>query len=175
METPFLDTAPKANGNRAAAATMTGDEEDDALVAGAVAAMEAGGGGHLHNHKMASSKIEDEPAVKTVGDAWGIFMMESKKLWTIAVPIGFNVLCLYGLNSSTQIFVGHIGNLQLSAAAIGLSVISNFSFGFLVCPISLFLFLFLLFWIHQSNTYCIACPCIICRHIDLSMRFGIVF
>ncbi|CAA6666521.1 unnamed protein product [Spirodela intermedia] len=32
----------------------------------------------------------------------------------------------------TQIFVGHLGNLELSAVAIGLSVISNFSFGFLL-------------------------------------------
>ncbi|EMS59826.1 Protein TRANSPARENT TESTA 12 [Triticum urartu] len=32
----------------------------------------------------------------------------------------------------TMIFVGHIGNRELSAVAIGLSVVSNFSFGFLL-------------------------------------------
>ncbi|CAA6666524.1 unnamed protein product [Spirodela intermedia] len=52
--------------------------------------------------------------------------------WWIAAPIVFNILCLYGINSMTQIFVGHLGNLDLSAVAIGLSVISNFSFGFLL-------------------------------------------
>ncbi|KAF3441524.1 hypothetical protein FNV43_RR15438 [Rhamnella rubrinervis] len=46
-------------------------------------------------------------------------------------PIAFNILCNYGINSFTNIFVGHIGDLELSAVAISLSVIANFSFGFL--------------------------------------------
>nr|QEY08344.1 MATE efflux family protein member 2b [Crocus sativus] len=74
----------------------------------------------------------DEPPVRSVADAWEVFLAESKKLWAIAVPIGFSVLCLYGINSFTQIYVGHIGNLQLSAVAISLSVINNFAFGFLL-------------------------------------------
>lgn len=136
METPFLDK-PRNGGPT----TMPAEEEEDALVAAvameagdleadpiAAAAAAAGGGGG----RKGSVRIKDEAVVKSVGDAWSIFLMESKKLWAIAVPIGFNVLCLYGLNSSTQIFVGHLGNLELSAVAIGLSVISNFSFGFLV-------------------------------------------
>lgn len=106
-------------------------EEEVASLVAAVS-MEAGESRNKLVAPSQSRRIEDEPVVRTVGDAWSIFCMESKKLWSIAVPIGFNVLCLYGLNSSTQIFVGHIGNLELSAAAIGLSVISNFSFGFLV-------------------------------------------
>ncbi|XP_077241964.1 protein DETOXIFICATION 35-like isoform X1 [Tasmannia lanceolata] len=74
----------------------------------------------------------DYRAVRGISDLMRVFVMESKKLWAIATPIMFNILCLYGLNSTTQIFVGHIGNLELSAVAIGLSVISNFSFGFLL-------------------------------------------
>ncbi|PKU77765.1 hypothetical protein MA16_Dca005597 [Dendrobium catenatum] len=42
------------------------------------------------------------------------------------------MICLYGINSATQIFAGHLGNIQLSAVAIGLSVIFLFTFGFLV-------------------------------------------
>ncbi|CAI0470299.1 unnamed protein product [Linum tenue] len=58
--------------------------------------------------------------------------MESSKLWGIAGPIAFNILCNYGVNSFTNIFVGHIGDVELSAVAISLSVIANFSFGFLL-------------------------------------------
>ncbi|XP_072995163.1 protein DETOXIFICATION 35-like [Typha latifolia] len=74
----------------------------------------------------------DAPLVRTGRDACEMFVGESKRLWTIAAPIAFNILCLYGANSTTQMFVGHIGNLELSAVAIGLSVVSNFSFGFLL-------------------------------------------
>lgn len=75
---------------------------------------------------------EDDPAIKTARDAWTVFVNENKKLWTIAVPIGFSILCFYGINSITQIFVGHLGNVELSAVAIALSVINNLSFGFLL-------------------------------------------
>ncbi|XP_008787420.2 protein DETOXIFICATION 35 [Phoenix dactylifera] len=80
----------------------------------------------------AAAEVPDIPQVRNLGDAWEVFVGESKRLWLIALPIGLSVVCLYGMNSTTQIFVGHLGNLQLSAVAIGLSVISNFSFGFLL-------------------------------------------
>lgn len=78
------------------------------------------------------SDADDEPEVRSLRDAWQMFVGESMKLWWIATPIAFSIICLYGINSTTQIFAGHLGNLELSAVAIGLSVISNFSFGFLV-------------------------------------------
>ncbi|CAA7403322.1 unnamed protein product [Spirodela intermedia] len=87
--------------------------------------LQAGGGG-------ADDWEGDCPPVKGWRDAWNVYVEESKKLWWIAAPIVFNILCLYGVNSVTQIFVGHLGNLELSAVAIALSVISNFSFGFLL-------------------------------------------
>ncbi|WCJ36692.1 MATE efflux family protein [Euphorbia peplus] len=61
-----------------------------------------------------------------------VFWIESVKIWTIATPIVFNMVCQYGINSMTNIFVGHIGDLQLSAVAISLSVIGTFSFGFML-------------------------------------------
>ncbi|XP_072968325.1 protein DETOXIFICATION 35-like [Typha angustifolia] len=76
--------------------------------------------------------VDDAPVVRNVGEAWGVFLGESNRLWAIGAPIAFNIICLYGTNSTTQMFVGHLGNLQLSAVAIGLSVVSNFSFGFLL-------------------------------------------
>lgn len=75
---------------------------------------------------------EDAPVVRSVRGVWAVFAEESRRLWAIGAPIVFNIFCLYGMSSTTQIFAGHIGNHELSAVSIGLSVISHFSFGFLV-------------------------------------------
>ncbi|KAF8779506.1 hypothetical protein HU200_002557 [Digitaria exilis] len=80
----------------------------------------------------AAAAAEDAPAVRSARGAWLVFAAESRRLWAIGAPIAFNVVCLYGTNSTTQIFAGHVGNRELSAVAIGLSVVSNFSFGFLL-------------------------------------------
>lgn len=79
----------------------------------------------------------DYQAVRTAREAWAVFAEESGKLWTIGAPIVLNILCLYGYNSSTQIFVGHLSNLELSAVAITLNVLTSFAFGFLVRPLPL--------------------------------------
>ncbi|XP_047080193.1 protein DETOXIFICATION 35-like [Lolium rigidum] len=76
--------------------------------------------------------VKDAAAPRSRAEAWEAFVRESERLWLIAAPITFNILCLYGVNSATQLFAGRLGNLQLSAAAVGLSVVSNFSFGFLL-------------------------------------------
>ncbi|XP_042047947.1 protein DETOXIFICATION 34-like [Salvia splendens] len=74
----------------------------------------------------------DSPPMETFDDARHMFCVETVKLWSIAAPIAFNILCNYGINSFTSIFVGHIGDLELSGVAISLSVIANLSFGFLL-------------------------------------------
>ncbi|KAG7614624.1 Protein DETOXIFICATION 34 [Arabidopsis thaliana] len=74
----------------------------------------------------------DFPPIQSFRDAKLVCVVETSKLWEIAAPIAFNILCNYGVNSFTSIFVGHIGDLELSAVAIALSVVSNFSFGFLL-------------------------------------------
>lgn len=88
-------------------------------------------------HKAPSSFLPhehdgDSPPLETFEDVRKLFHIESVKLWSIAAPIAFNILCNYGINSFTSIFVGHIGDLELSGVAISLSVIANLSFGFLV-------------------------------------------
>ncbi|GAB4861712.1 Protein DETOXIFICATION 34 [Ancistrocladus abbreviatus] len=74
----------------------------------------------------------DYPPIHTFADAKYVLWLESSRLWGIGGPIAFNILCNYGINSFTNIFVGHIGDIELSAVAISLSVIANFSFGFLL-------------------------------------------
>ncbi|KAH9787794.1 G-type lectin S-receptor-like serine/threonine-protein kinase SD2-2 [Citrus sinensis] len=81
---------------------------------------------------LIESREEDYPAIQNFRDATYICCVESSKVWGIAGPIAFNILCNYGINSFTNIFVGHIGDIELSAVAISLSVIANFSFGFLL-------------------------------------------
>lgn len=83
-------------------------------------------------HSAPSAMLADYPPVHGFQDVKNLVCMESGKLWAIAGPIAFNILCNYGINSFTSIFVGHIGDVELSAVAISLSVIANFSFGFLV-------------------------------------------
>ncbi|XP_031275746.1 protein DETOXIFICATION 34-like [Pistacia vera] len=81
---------------------------------------------------LLASHEADYPPVHNFQDAKYICFVESNKLWAIAAPIAFNILCNYGINSFTNIFVGHIGDIELSAVSIALSVVSNFSFGFLL-------------------------------------------
>ncbi|PSS34304.1 Protein DETOXIFICATION like [Actinidia chinensis var. chinensis] len=61
-----------------------------------------------------------------------VFWIETAKLWRITGPIVVTILCQYGTNSVTNIFVGHIGDVELSAVSISLSVINTFSFGFML-------------------------------------------
>ncbi|KAK1392761.1 Protein DETOXIFICATION [Heracleum sosnowskyi] len=61
-----------------------------------------------------------------------VFRIESEKLWIIAIPIAMTTLCQFGLNSVTNIFVGHIGDLELSSFSIAMGVINMFSFGFML-------------------------------------------
>ncbi|KAF8027762.1 hypothetical protein BT93_E0629 [Corymbia citriodora subsp. variegata] len=60
-----------------------------------------------------------------------VFWIETVRMWRIAALIAFNILCQYGTNSFAYIFVGHIGDVKLSAVTISLSVIGTFSFGFM--------------------------------------------
>ncbi|KAI3458117.1 hypothetical protein Pfo_014780 [Paulownia fortunei] len=70
--------------------------------------------------------------VKGLKAWWGVFSIESAKLWRIGGPIAFQILCQYGTTSVTTVFVGHLGDIELSAFSIALSVVCTFSFGFML-------------------------------------------
>ncbi|KAL5229953.1 hypothetical protein ABZP36_028729 [Zizania latifolia] len=76
--------------------------------------------------------MEDAPAVNTAGEAARTLWQETKRLWGIGTPIAISTLSMYAVNSVTTIFVGHLGNLPLAAASIGLSVFGTFALGFLL-------------------------------------------
>ncbi|KAL6127150.1 hypothetical protein ACLB2K_075193 [Fragaria x ananassa] len=76
--------------------------------------------------------VADYEPVTSFKQAREVAWKETVKLWRIGGPIAFTIICNFGTNSVSTMFVGHIGNLELSAVSISLSVISTFSFGFLL-------------------------------------------
>ena len=71
------------------------------------------------------------------------FGNESKRLWKLAGPAIFTLLCQYSLGALTQTFAGFVGELELAAVSVENSVIAGFAFGFMVPPFPTF-FVFLL-------------------------------
>ena len=57
---------------------------------------------------------------------------ETLKLWRVAGPLALQIMCHFGIESLATVFVGHIGNLELSAVSVSLSIIGTFTYGFLV-------------------------------------------
>ncbi|KAK4480735.1 hypothetical protein RD792_013817 [Penstemon davidsonii] len=74
----------------------------------------------------------DYLAAKGLKAWWKVFCMESLKLWRIGGPIALQIVCQYGTTSVTTVFVGHLGDIELSAFSIALSVVCTFSFGFML-------------------------------------------
>ena len=91
-----------------------------------------GGGEEATAAVSAPVVLTDYEPVKSLEEVRSMFWIETIKLWRIAGPIICTIICNYGINSITNIFVGHIGELELSAVTISLSVIGTFSFGFMV-------------------------------------------
>ncbi|GJN04293.1 hypothetical protein PR202_ga21831 [Eleusine coracana subsp. coracana] len=77
-------------------------------------------------------KEEDAPAVRSAGDAWRMVWEESKRLWGIGTPIAVGTLSMFAVSSISTMFIGHLGNLPLAAASVGLSVFATFALGFLL-------------------------------------------
>ncbi|KAL7107080.1 hypothetical protein ACP275_06G031700 [Erythranthe tilingii] len=70
--------------------------------------------------------------VKGLNAWWRVLCVESGKLWRIGGPIAFQIVCQYSTASVTTVFVGHLGDIELAAFSIALSVVCTFSFGFML-------------------------------------------
>ncbi|PKI45589.1 hypothetical protein CRG98_033905 [Punica granatum] len=57
---------------------------------------------------------------------------ETKKLWYILGPSIFSRVASYTMNLVTQAFAGHLGEVELAAMSIAITVITGFSFGLLL-------------------------------------------
>lgn len=78
----------------------------------------------------------DYAPVRSVDELKSMFWSETVKLWKIAGPTVTTILRQSGTNFVTSVFVGHLGDVELSAVTITLTVIGTFCFGFLVILLS---------------------------------------
>jgi len=97
---------------------------------------------------LIQTNVGDYPGINSFEDLKNVVIVESSRLWAIASPICFGILCNYAINTFTNIFVGHIGDLELTSVSISLSVVSNFSFGFMVSFYYLF-YSFVIIYLHR--------------------------
>lgn len=74
----------------------------------------------------------DSPPITGAGDFFREFSSEAKKLWYLAGPSIFTIVCQYSISAVTQIFAGHLGTLELAAVSVQAFVIATFAFGLLV-------------------------------------------
>ncbi|XP_023519797.1 protein DETOXIFICATION 35-like isoform X2 [Cucurbita pepo subsp. pepo] len=78
-----------------------------------------------------SSSGGDYAPARTFKQFKRIVWSETVKTWTISGAVIFQIVCQYGTNSVTNIFVGQLGELELSGVSIAISVIATFAFGFM--------------------------------------------
>ncbi|XP_019163875.1 PREDICTED: protein DETOXIFICATION 29 isoform X2 [Ipomoea nil] len=67
--------------------------------------------------------------IKKVKEFIREFYSESKKLWYLAAPAIFTIASQYSIGAITQVFAGHVGNIQLAAVAVENNLIAGFAFG----------------------------------------------
>ncbi|XVF73671.1 hypothetical protein PTKIN_Ptkin13bG0001700 [Pterospermum kingtungense] len=60
------------------------------------------------------------------------FGHESKRLWHIAGPAIFTAICQYSLGALTQLFAGHLSELDLAAVSVENSVVAGLAFGIML-------------------------------------------
>ncbi|KAJ7969901.1 Protein DETOXIFICATION [Quillaja saponaria] len=73
----------------------------------------------------------DYVPVNNFNEAKEVFCTETVKLWNIAIPLVLTTLFQYLLNSSSTIYAGHLGDLELSAISLYYGVLNNLIFGLL--------------------------------------------
>lgn len=110
------------------------------------------------------------------------FWTETLKMWKNATPIAFNILCQHGTNLISNLFVRHLGDIELSSVTISLADIGTFSLGFMVssfCFVALGLSfkLFSVFWVFCFILVRLHCKrCYLCivdlyNHVYLDVAF----
>ncbi|CAK8561909.1 unnamed protein product [Lathyrus sativus] len=73
----------------------------------------------------------DYLAVKSLKYLKHVLWSETLKIWKIAIPVALSLLFQFLNNSSTSIYAGHLGDIQLSSFSIYQSVIASIYFALL--------------------------------------------
>ncbi|XP_058779116.1 protein DETOXIFICATION 35-like [Vicia villosa] len=71
-------------------------------------------------------------AVKSLKDLRHVLLSETLKIWKIAIPVALSLLFQFLNNSSTSIYAGHLGDIQLSSFSIYQTVIFSIYFSLLL-------------------------------------------
>ena len=90
-------------------------------------------------HDGASGRLESiltaeaEASSPWARRAWAAASIELRLLTRLAAPAVVMYMINYLMSMSTQIFSGHLGNLELAAASLGNTGIQIFAYGLMVC------------------------------------------
>lgn len=85
---------------------------------------------HESNHELETILSDTQlPVVRRYTEATWV---EMKLLFYLAAPAVFVYMINYLMSMSTQIFSGHLGNLELAAASLGNNGIQIFAYGLMV-------------------------------------------
>ncbi|RDX87420.1 Protein DETOXIFICATION 34 [Mucuna pruriens] len=69
--------------------------------------------------------------VKSLKDVKFVLWTETVKIWRIAIPVALSQLFQFLTNSSTSIYAGHLGDIQLSSISLYQGVVSSIYYFFL--------------------------------------------
>ncbi|XP_022131671.1 protein DETOXIFICATION 27-like [Momordica charantia] len=83
-----------------------------------------------HNQPLLSN--EDEDGKWRSQDFWSKLWRETQQLWVIVGPTIFARVATFTMNVITQVFAGHLGDVQLASISIANTVIVGFNFGLLL-------------------------------------------
>uniref|UniRef100_A0A1D1YBK2 Protein TRANSPARENT TESTA 12 n=1 Tax=Anthurium amnicola TaxID=1678845 RepID=A0A1D1YBK2_9ARAE len=95
----------------------------------------AGRGGSHHDEQGQSRELErilTEPGAPLVRRLWSATGIETRLLVRLAAPAVVVYMINYLMSMATQIFSGHLGNLELAAASLGNTGIQIFAYGLMV-------------------------------------------
>ena len=82
--------------------------------------------------RKAEAPEVDYLAVKNLREAKWVLWEETVKLWKIAGPVAFTTLFQNLANSSTAIYAGHLGDIELSSISLFSGVMGSIFFALLV-------------------------------------------
>ncbi|KAK7380356.1 hypothetical protein VNO78_32864 [Psophocarpus tetragonolobus] len=66
--------------------------------------------------------------VKSLKDVKFVLWTETVKIWRIALPVALSLLFQFLTNSSTSMYAGHLGDVELSSISVNQGVLSNIYF-----------------------------------------------
>ncbi|KAI9093717.1 hypothetical protein K1719_027166 [Acacia pycnantha] len=75
--------------------------------------------------EVVRSELKEEDELPLMKRVW----KECLAIWVVAAPALFTRISTYGINISSQVFIGHIGSKELAAFAIAFTVIMKFANG----------------------------------------------